>query len=281
MMGHKYKIGDKARIRDKQLEGKEYVDKEITKYKGKIAIICGVNASYETTPYTIDLDGGKFLWRESDFEEVSKYKATLNPITENCHGCKSKGIYMCTSPNTCDSTHIQEGIQVSSPLQKLQSNQRSKDIRSELVTTSIELYSSLEDAIVLALRAIVGSISVDANLSAINFTRGTAVKSIGTGVLESSLIVPTITISSVFEESWGVRHSSVTLDILAIEDVTISYQLGILTSSGLTDEGAVQVAQVISDMTQQVVELLDSEEEDTLYALTPIGYSEAKSLYLA
>lgn len=151
-----------------------------------------------------------------------------------------------------------------------------KDLGSDLMVTHLELKSDLEGAIVSALRKRQEDFSVSSGLLDIGFIKGTALKTIRTGVLESTIAVPTIAILS----SFIGRNKTVTIDALAIGDVTISYQLELLMSCGLTEKGVVQLSQVVSDMTQQIVELIDSEGH-TRYAVTPIPHSEAKSLYLA
>lgn len=157
----------------------------------------------------------------------------------------------------------------------------SKDLGSDLEATYMELKSELESAIVTVLKRVQDDFSISCDLLEITFAKETAVKTLRTGVLESNLVVPAIAINSKFNDEDGeIRNGTVLIDTLVLGDVTIAYQLGTLMSCGLTEEGAVQLAQVISDMTQQIVELLDDDEEDTLYAITPIGLSEARALYL-
>lgn len=153
----------------------------------------------------------------------------------------------------------------------------SKNLRSEL-----EVQSELVQVIVTTLTKLKEGFSVSHSLSDISFFKDTALKPIKEGTLDSSVVVPIITIVSKFSSVTGceeVKDKVVLIDPLAIRRATASYKLGLLMSCGLTEKGVMQLCQVIADMTQQVVELLDSKGKTTLHVLTPIGRSEARNLY--
>lgn len=79
----KYKIGDKVKIREDLIVGKDYngctfiVDME--KYKGKIAII---DYCYDDDSYDINLDDGNWFWTDDMLEDVVKSESEVGKTVD-------------------------------------------------------------------------------------------------------------------------------------------------------------------------------------------------------
>ena len=109
----KYKVGDKVKIREDLIIGKEYDDDtffndEMSQYKGKIAVITDI--AIAENYYEIDLDNGEWAWIDEMFEDVVESENKDEKTVDIGYHLEYCGHRIIKNVYYCGYTHDQEHI---------------------------------------------------------------------------------------------------------------------------------------------------------------------------